>query len=601
MSRKRKSAPSRRQGGSPKTFAGVLLAVLLVVLGIIVYQNATYDPGDDVIMTPTDPSVSDAAQSDSPAPPDIGDGPTQAQDPSDPTEAPEVMPEFNPAYVSGTEPWNLVESDDIEVDGELLDAYTLPEPIDFGYGKDYTDVQGIVTFRGNNFREGASYGTARMSEKILGDYWTVPTGSLTSPNGTYWSGSGWTGQPLIMTWPKELRQKMNMYDWAKNADELTEVIYATMGGYVYFLELETGEYTRDALNLGYTFKGAGALDPRGYPILYLGAGQHNSQGHSRVFIISLIDCSTLYTFGNDDSFSHRGSLSYFDASPLVDAETDQLIYPGESGILYIIKLNTQFDPDAGTLSISPSRTVKWRYYGTRTAARSGYTGMEDSPVIWRGHIIMAENGGNLMCLDLQTLTLDWVQDVLDDTNCSPVLELEDGHPYIYISTSFHSGWRASESGTAVIPVWKIDAETGEIIWHTDYTCRTVKELSGGVQGTIALGKNKLSDLIFVPVARTPYGESGLLVALRKDTGEEVWQMETNVYSWSSPVDFYDAEGNGYIIYGTTGGYMYLIDGLTGDVLDLMNMGSGVEASPAVYNDMVVVGTRGQLIYGVHLY
>ena len=61
-----------------------------------------------------------------------------------------------------------------------------------------------------------------------------------------------------------------MYDWAKNDEDLVEVIYACMDGWIYFLDLKTGEKTRDSLFLGYTFKGAGALDPRGYPIMYLG-------------------------------------------------------------------------------------------------------------------------------------------------------------------------------------------------------------------------------------------------------------------------------------------------------------------------------------------
>ena len=70
-----------------------------------------------------------------------------------------------------------------------------------------------------------------------------------------------------------------MYDWAKEKDDLVEVIYACMDGYVYFLDLETGEATRDPLYLGFTFKGAGALDPRGYPIMYVGAGYDSNEGH----------------------------------------------------------------------------------------------------------------------------------------------------------------------------------------------------------------------------------------------------------------------------------------------------------------------------------
>lgn len=110
-----------------------------------------------------------------------------------------------------------------------------------------------------------------------------------------------------------------------------------MDGYVYFLDLETGEPTREALFLGYTFKGSGALDPRGYPILYVGAGYDSNEGTARVFVVNLLDCSVMYTFGNNDSFSLRGNLSYFDSSALVDANTDTLIYPGENGILYLIK------------------------------------------------------------------------------------------------------------------------------------------------------------------------------------------------------------------------------------------------------------------------
>ena len=63
----------------------------------------------------------------------------------------------------------------------------------------------------------------------------------------------------MMKWPKEVKAHMNMTEKAKADDELVEVIYACMDGYVYFLDLRTGEKTRDPLYLGYTFKGAGAL------------------------------------------------------------------------------------------------------------------------------------------------------------------------------------------------------------------------------------------------------------------------------------------------------------------------------------------------------
>ena len=596
----RQPPAKKKKTRSGRSFGAAALFILILVLAFLVYKNAYAIPEEaSASVTPTAPGgIQDVPEHIEPTQAPVSE-PEPTEEPVPTDEPVEALPDFDPAYVDSTAPWTLIESTGIMVDGNVVDSYALPDAIDFGYGSDYTGADGIVTFRGNNFRDGASFGTVSLNEKIFGDYWVTSTSALTAPDGETWTGSGWVGQPLVMNWPKELRQKMNMYDWAKDADDLREVIYATMGGYVYFLDLYTGSYTRDALYLGYTFKGAGALDPRGYPILYLGSGYDSYNGKSRVFIINLMDCSTMYTFGNDDSFNLRGNLSFFDGSPLVDAETDQLIYPGESGILYIMKLNTVFDSEAGTISVSPSNIVKWRYYGHNSPGR--YLGMEDSAVIWRGHIIMATNDGILMCLDLNTLTLDWVQNVLDDTNCSPVLELENGHPYVYISTSFHAGWRAPASGTAVIPVWKIDAQTGEIVWQTDYNCYTVSGTSGGVQGTITLGKKALSDYIFVPIARNPNGSGGKLAALRKDTGEIAWEFQSDMYSWSSPVDIYDENGNGYLLYCTTGGYMYLIDGLTGTRLDAINLGSNIEASPICYNNTVVVGTRGQQIYGVRLY
>ena len=393
--------------------------------------------------------------------------------------------------MDSTKPENLISYTNIEVDGNVLENigdYKADGDISFNIGQDYTDVDGIVTFRGNSFRDAPSHGYADMTDFRLDKLWSADTGYLSSGSAV-WTGSGWTGQSLMMKWPKEIKAHMNMTEKAKADDELVEVIYACMDGYVYFLDLRTGEKTRDPLYLGYTFKGAGALDPRGYPIMYVGAGYNSNEGTAKVFVVNLLDCSVMYTFGDNDEFSLRGSLSFFDGSALVDAETDTLIYPGENGILYLIRLNTKYDLNSGTLSIDPGRTVKWRYYGTRSSTESFWLGMEDSAVIYKGYIFMTDNGGNLMCLDLNTLQLVWVQDTLDDSNSTPVLEIEKGHLYLYVSTSFRLGWRSYD--TATVPVWKIDAETGEIVWHTDYECTTDDGVSGGVQSTIACGKNRV--------------------------------------------------------------------------------------------------------------
>lgn len=507
---------------------------------------------------------------------------------------------FSPHCVESTRPENLISFTNIEINGTILDNisdYSSTADINFHSGAKYTNVDGIVTFRGNNFRDSAAYGHTVMKDFSLKDVWNIDTGSLSSGD-TVWTGSGWTGQPLMMKWSKEIKAHMNMYEKAKNDNDLVEVIYACMDGYVYFLNLRTGEATRDPLFLGFTFKGAGALDPRGYPILYVGAGYNNNEDIARVFVVNLLNCSVMYTFGDNDEFSLRGSLSFFDGSALVDEKTDTLIYPGENGILYLIHLNTQYNPEEGILSISPDQTVKWRYYGTRSSTESFWLGMEDSAAIYEGYLFIADNGGNFMCLNLNTLELVWVQDILDDSNSTPVLSIEDNHLYVYVSTSFRLGWRSYDSAT--VPVWKINAETGEIIWHTDYECYTDDGVSGGVQSTIACGKNTLSDYIYVTVSKTEDNASGVLACLDKKTGTKVWE-HNSAYAWSSPVCVYTKEGVGKVLYCTSAGNMHLLDGITGEVHDTLSISEGViEASPAVYGSYAVIGTRDCKIWGIQL-
>lgn len=573
----------------------VLMVLLVAALCIIVGRNVALNRADmqHAEQTPPPADSGTVVNTDAPA----SDSPALDTTP-EPTPSPTPEP-FEPHSVDSTAESNFLQSTDIMVDGEMFEGeYEDDTGIYFGYPEEYSSLPGVITFRGNNFRDSAAYGTANITQKKFGGSWTASTGSLTAPNGTFWSGNGWTGQPLIAEWPKETRQIMNMYDWAKEAETLVEVVYPSMDGYIYFYELETGKATRDALNLGYTFKGTGTLDPRGYPLLCVGSGYDSYKGTSHVFLVSLIDFSVLYEFGANDGFAHR-AWSMYDSAPLIDADTDKLIYCGENGVVYIITLGTEYDEEAGTISVNPTRAAKWRYMSNRFASTGQFwLGFEASPVIWQSHMIVPDNGGNLICLDLNTLTVDWVQDTLDDTNCTPVLEIEDGHPYIYASTSYHLGWRSWM--TADVPVWKIDAETGEIVWQVSYSCYSVEELSGGTQGSIAVGKHNVSDLVYVPIARTPSASGGKLVALDKETGEEVWVMETQVYSWSTPTLVYDQNGDGYILYCTTGHYLYLLDARTGEILDSRNLGGLFEASPAVYGNWLVVGHRSGSIYGIEL-
>jgi outer membrane protein assembly factor BamB len=117
---------------------------------------------------------------------------------------------------------------------------------------------------------------------------------------------------------------------------------------------------------------------------------------------------------------------------------------------------------------------------------------------------------------------------------------------------------------------------------------------------MAVGRYSLDHLIFVPIARSPSIAGGTLAALDKQTGEIVWEYRTSTYSWSSPVIVYDENGRGFIVYTTSNADIHLLDGLTGELLNRVNLGRLIEASPAVFENTIVIGTRCQRIIGIEL-
>ena len=554
-----------------------MIAFLLVFIGIL--MNFPTDTAPAVENTPTEQ--------------------TQQQGASQETTEPVSL--FVPSSTTDSAPSNWGIDWEIFENGAKVGGYKRMEPISFGEPEDYFALPGIATFRGNNYRNAPTYGTANVENEVLVPTWSSQTSTLP---GSSWSGSGWTGQPLIVKWDQGTKAIMNMYDEAKAKTDLVEVIYATLDGNIYFLDLENGAYTRDPINVGMCFKGAGALDPRGYPLMYVGSGDENSaEKRPRMYIISLIDGSILYEYGYDEDLSIRtdnNNWCAFDSSPLVHAETDTLIWPGESGILYTMKLNTSYDKAGGTLSINPDNMVVTRYDTARSGSGSYWYGYEASAVIVKNYLYISENGGMFFCIDLNTMGLVWAQDTVDDSNCSPVFEwVSDTEAYIYTAPSLH--WTRSENMDGTISLYKLNALTGQIVWESSYYVHTIDGVSGGVQSTPLLGKpgTALEGLVIFSIARTPDTYTGQLVALDTKTGEEVWSYNMDLYPWSSPVAVYEDDGNAYVIICDSGGYMRLLNA-EGKLLYTVGLGGNIEATPAVYEDMIVVGTRTQTINGIKI-
>lgn len=590
----RRAARSRRRRKN-RTFP-ILLTLMYTATGIVlvctVFCAIRYNAVAQELSAQTTPPVIDSTPAESTST-TVETTPVATIETTIPTVPTEPDPTYTPEYLELSNPDNWGITWEIIDHGAIVDTYQRPESISFGKPEDYFALPGIATFRGNNYRNGASYGTADITNETITKKWGANIGSL---NG--WPGSGWTGQPLVVRWDEETKAIMNLYDSKKNKADLVEVIYATLDGYIYFYDLDDGSYTRNPIWVGMNFKGAGSLDPRGYPLMYVGSGDYIGNTAPRMYVISLVDGSILYEKSGYDAFAQRSWVA-FDSSPLVDAETDTLIWPGESGILYTIKLNTDYDKAAGTLSVAPEEVVKTRYTTQRSLSGNYWIGFEPSAVIVDRYLYISENGGMFFCIDLDTMDLVWAQDTRDDSNSTPVFEWgEDGNGYLYTAPSLH--WTARD-GSGYISIYKLNAKTGEIVWELPIDCYTITDLSGGVQSTPLLGKEgtELEGLILYSVARTPSWGDGKLIAVDTDTGEIVWEKYMDNYTWSSPLGIYTDDGTAYIVLCDSIGQLKLLNA-KGEVLDSLALGSNIEASPLAFENTVITGTRGGQIFGLEL-
>ncbi len=517
-----------------------------------------------------------------------------------------------PYCTSNTDPSLYFSGTALEVNGVVTDSYSRAVPIEFTeeFLNNFTTHEGIITFRGNYGRSLSSYGTAAISEDKFDDAtWNFKTGKFLKCDGVnYWSGNGWTGQPLAVKWDAKTRNLMDLYPSAKSKTNLVEVIYPGMDGKIHFLDMETGKETRDAINVGMTFKGTCSLHPD-YPLLICGSGDSatglfGEQVSARIFIYSLIDGQKLYEIGANDSFAPRIWHAY-DSSPVFCTAADTVICPGENGLIYTVHLNTEYNPETGELRVDPDEIVKYAYYSKTADERfedgeyGNGSGSESSAVVYDHYLFFGDNGGIFQCLDLNTMQPVWVQDLYEDINSSPVFETtEDGQKFIYVATTLKFHYDEHHLGEACI--YKLNAMNGEIVWKKPYEVHTVLGLAGGFLSSGASGKGEISDYLFYSVSKVPDVDTAYIVAISKKTGEEYWRLELNCDAWSSGCLVYGTDGKARLVQCCGNGKILLLEAATGKTLDTISFGSNIEATPVVFGNRLVVGLRSENIIGVEI-
>lgn len=512
--------------------------------------------------------------------------------------------ETDPARLGITQRLRYTKEDGtVSVEAAEQSGFEREEPVNFSESLVTGTVDGIFTFRGNYRRDVASYGTAQITEnRFAKEYWSYATGKVLKSGGTsYWTGNGWTGQPLIVAWPEETKQIMNLYPEKKEKENFVEVIYSGMDGYIHFLDLEDGSESRDAIHIGMVFKGTASLHPSGIPLLVLGSGDaqtglYGENVSPRAYIYSLIDGTRLYEFGANDDLAYRTFHAY-DSSPIIDAETDTLFYPGENGVLYTIKLNTQYDEAAGTLSIAPEHVADYTYTTARATKEAFTWGMENSAVVNGKYLYVGDNGGVFYCLDVNTMSMVWAQDVYGDVNSSPLFSEEANGNFIYVATTLTEAM-VDEHAMGEVAIYKLNAANGSIVWKKAFECHNVDGVEGGILATGVLGKGEIKGQVIYSVSRCPELSSGLLVSLNTENGEVVWQTQLENYAWSSTVTMYSQTGAVYLVQCCSNGDVLLLNAANGVCLDTVSLGTTLEATPAVYGNTLVVGTRDERIVGL---
>ncbi|MDO5110762.1 MAG: pyrrolo-quinoline quinone [Clostridia bacterium] len=481
-------------------------------------------------------------------------------------------------------------------DGAIIERYIRPQDVHFGSAEQYASVKGITTFAGNNYRNDFAYGTRTLTNKTLSRVWEQGVGSLQTAAGDTWEGTGWTGMPLIIQWEADVRKVLGVADSYKQMDGFTEAIYPATDGKIYFLELQTGAQTRAPIEVGVVMKSA-TLDPRGYPILYVGQGVEDEVDGKGAWVraISLIENREIWRFGGRDPFAYRTYQAY-DGGALLHGETDTLFLPGENGVFYSTKLHTDFSIETGSITIAPEPLVKYRYtadaYDETEAGR--VWGIESSVAAFGQYGFFMDNGGFLQCIDLNTMCPAYVTDILAESDATPVIEPGEDTFYVYTAT-------LAGKDDSIAYQRKHDGKTGEVLWENQ--CVTVDtgdpSDTRGTLGTPHVGHGNIENMVIFNCTMVPYSEEGQskrggsVMALSKQTGKVIWTYTQSGGCWSSPVVIYDEAENAYVIQCDRLGNMKLLDGRTGEELFSLDMGSRIESTPAVFNDMLVVGTRGK--------
>jgi outer membrane protein assembly factor BamB len=436
-------------------------------------------------------------------------------------------------------------------------------------------VEGLLTFRGNPTNTYYGTGPIPTTPEIKWSYPDSPMCSASTDLGvtSTWCGNGWTGQPVIWERP----------------DGITEMIFGAYDRRLHFLDAESGQPTRSPILTGDIIKGTPTIDPDGYPLVYFGSRDNKL----RAVALDRTEPVVIWETEADLAIEGRWNDDW-DASPRI--VNDILFEGAENGIYYIFELNRDYD-DLGLVTLDPDLKFKMETWTEQLLNDIGpaypAVSVENTSAIFEGRVYFANSAGRVLGLDIELVLAGAPIDeaivfdywVGDDVDASIVID-EEGMLYVSVEYERYLD-RAKELGQLI----KLDPynETDPYVWGMFSTIDPPENgVKGGLWSTPALGDEVLYAVV----------NKGFLIAVDRETGNEDWVFEVGEGSWSSPAI---VDGH-LIVAGNTG---LLRDFFIGSdernpILQwTFKVGNGnIEATPAVWNGMIYLGTRDGFMYAV---
>lgn len=445
--------------------------------------------------------------------------------------------------------------------------------------------EGIFTFRGDAYHQNASQGFPKngINENTLKIAWSYPVGGMQIKSGSVY-GFGYMSQPSIIKWYKEAREFMNFNADKKDVKGLTEVIYASQDGNIYFLDLADGKETREKMKLGFPMNSAVSVYPSSIPIFSVGQNASflkNRKVESGFRLFSLLDQKRIYFIDGKDKNAYFSNAT-FDGTALFDRFSDSMVVAGENGVLYTVMLNSDFKHSVPSLSISP--TID-KFISIKKGQPKKLVGKESSVSMLGKYAYMADSSGLLQCVDVNTMSVVWATELGDNVDTTIAIDvIDENNAYLYLGNTLQNRTKGNE-----IQIFKINAYTGETIWSCSFNANYSKKKPVGALASPVVGNGILEDIVIFTISDSD--SSSYTIALNKDSGEEIWKKRLEDYSVSSPIVIYE-DANAFEIQGDSSGNLYMIDAKTGEELHVIKLDGAIESSPAAYNGNIVVGTNG---------